>query len=131
MTSLGGRETILVVEDSVPVLGVAQMVLETAGYRVLTATSAEQALEIGRAAGESIDLLFVDLVLPDGSGHELAQQLRAERPNLPVLYTSGYSRDLAPLIGVDAARTAFLQKPFRPASLLDRVRDLLDEAREL
>jgi DNA-binding response OmpR family regulator len=122
-------KTILVVEDSASVLEIARSVLEIAGYRVLMAGSAGQALEISRGFAETIDLLFVDLVLPDRSGYGLAQQLQAERPGIRVLFTSGYTADVAIGFGIDLTR-AFLPKPYRAAQLLRWVRELLDEDAE-
>jgi CheY-like chemotaxis protein len=125
----GGHETILLVEDEPPVQRLACEVLERQGYRVLRASSGVAALEVWKAHGAAIDLLLTDVVMPGGlSGRRLADQLRAERPSLRVVFTSGYSPDVA---GRDLERrngVRFLAKPYPPLTLARLVRECLDEA---
>ncbi len=125
---LGGTETILVVEDEPALRHLALIMLRKHGYRVLEAASGVKALPVWEEHAAEIDLLLTDLMMPDGmTGHELAEQLRAKRPNLKVIYISGYSPEFA---GADLALKEginFLQKPFPPHKLLQTVRDCLDK----
>ncbi|MCK6549305.1 ATP-binding protein [Myxococcota bacterium] len=121
-------ETILLVEDEMPVRVLARRVLERAGYRVVEADSGPSALALWAERKATIDLLFTDMVMPLGmSGRQLAERLLAERPGLPVLYTSGYSDEI---LGPDSAlrRSArFLEKPYGPKRLLEEVRRCLEQ----
>jgi PAS domain S-box-containing protein len=119
-----GGETVLVVEDQEPVRRLVVLALEQQGYRVRQAASlAEARLEL--AGPGAVDLLLTDVVLADGSGGELAAEMRASRPRLPVLLMSGHA---APEALPDEADPLceLLPKPFRPAELGRRVRRLLD-----
>lgn len=123
----GGSETILLVEDDPAVRAKIWQVLKRSGYEVLEAGSGKEALEIWTRARPVIALLLTDLVMPEGlSGQELARRLRAERPDLKVLYVSGYSAELAgrqlELLGGES----FLPKPFAPDVLLETIRRALD-----
>jgi CheY-like chemotaxis protein len=123
----GGSETILLVEDEQSLRVLTRDVLTRLGYRVLEATTGVTALDVWKEHREEIRLLLTDLVMPDGvSGRELARQLGEADPKLKVIYTSGYSRDIAghnfPLQdGVN-----FLSKPFQAAKLAQTVRNCLD-----
>lgn len=123
----GGKETILLVEDEQTLRMLTRQVLTDLGYRVLEAGTGVTALEVWKEHRREIRLLLTDLVMPDGiNGRELARQLSAEDPALKVIYTSGYSRDIAghnfPLRdGVN-----FLSKPFQAAKLAQTVRRCLD-----
>jgi PAS domain S-box-containing protein len=125
--SLDGTETILVVEDEDAVRLLVVNLLERHKYTVLQAASGVDALEVWERARDQIDLLLTDLVMPGGvTGRELAERLRADRPTLKVVYTSGYSTEVTgpgePLI--DGHN--FVQKPYRPDKLMQTVRDQLD-----
>jgi two-component system cell cycle sensor histidine kinase/response regulator CckA len=123
----GGNETILLVEDEQSLRVLTRNVLTRLGYRVLEATTGVTALEVWREHRDDIRLLLTDLVMPDGmTGRELAERLIEADPKLKVIYTSGYSRDIAgnnfPLQdGVN-----FLSKPFQAAKLAQTVRASLD-----
>jgi CheY-like chemotaxis protein len=125
----GNAETILVVEDSDDVLMLAREHLEGLGYRVLTARSGNEALEVLgrlRAEGGSIDLLFTDLVMPGSiNGLVLADRVKAELPDVPVLLTTGYNEDLV-AHGPRAPNMDVLGKPYRRTELADRVRVALN-----
>ncbi len=123
-----GRETVLLVEDESGVRRVARIALESRGYGVLAATNGREALAIAEERGDAIDLLVTDLVMPDMSGRELADVLRARHPRLAVLLMSGYVDDALVRHGVVAAEVAFLQKPFSLAGLAAKVREVLDAA---
>ncbi|MDP3911069.1 MAG: response regulator [Gemmatimonadales bacterium] len=125
---IAGTETILVVEDNESVRRLVRTVLSGHGYTVLEAAEPAEALAlVGRHGGE-IALLVTDVVMPGMSGRELAQQVEAVRPDLLVLYMSGYTDDAIVNHGVLEAGVAFLQKPFTPAGLLRKVREVLDGA---
>jgi PAS domain S-box-containing protein len=121
----GGAETILVAEDEPNVRGYVRRVLEERGYRVLESADAQEALERARAYPGQIDLLITDMVMPGKSGIDLSLELRAECPELPVLFMTGYADSvLGEHLAGQAA--AVLCKPFSPASLADNVRRMLD-----
>jgi two-component system cell cycle sensor histidine kinase/response regulator CckA len=120
----GGREAILVVEDEEALRKVAKRVLLGLGYDVLACADAQEALAIAADASKPIDLLFTDVIMPGLSGRELAAQLRAQRPALRVLFTSGYTRDV--LDTHDQRGAEFLRKPYLPDDLARRVREVLD-----
>lgn len=122
-----GHETVLLVEDEVGVRRVARIALEKQGYSVLAAASGREALGIAEQHGDAIDLLLTDLVMPEMSGRELAEILRARRPGLAVLLMSGFVEDDFVRHGVVAEEVAFLHKPFTLAELAQTVRAVLDE----
>jgi len=122
---LHGSETILLVEDDAQVRGVNRVILRRNGYTVLEAPNGVAALELGEAYAERIDLLLTDLVMPRMGGYELAERLLALRPELKVLYVSGYSESAAaPRFGREPG-VAFAQKPLTPDVLLRKVREVL------
>lgn len=118
-----GRETLLLVEDDDAVRTITVIALENAGFRVLAAESAVAAMTLARPQISQIDLLITDVVMPRMGGMELADTIHALRPELPVLYISGYTEDT---ISQDGVRTAFLQKPFTPLTLVRKAREVLD-----
>ncbi len=122
----GGSETILLVEDEVAVRALAVRVLKGYGYKVLESTSPEHAVELSERQEEPIDLLMTDVVMPGMSGRDIAEHLGFTRPQMKVLYVSGYTDDIIAHHGVLEARTAFLQKPFSPEALARKVRAVLD-----
>ena len=122
-----GTETILLVEDEASLRRLAVRVLERAGYRILAAGSAAEALQQVKNAGRPPDLLVTDVVLPGGmQGNVLARELTAAWPRLPVLYISGYPQDAIVHAGRLDEGVNFLQKPFTPDALVTTVRSLLD-----
>jgi two-component system cell cycle sensor histidine kinase/response regulator CckA len=123
---LGGTETILVVEDEEMIRRIMSTALAEYGYSVLLAKDGEEAWEICRGTQGPIHLLISDVVLPGTSGRESALRLVAMRPELRVLYMSGYTSNAIVHQGVLEPGLAFLQKPFAPAALLRKVRDILD-----
>jgi two-component system NtrC family sensor kinase len=122
------RETILVVDDEPDLRELVAQVLETGGYKVISAGSGAQALEQWAKHRGEIHLLLTDIVMPDGlTGRKLANQLQSEDPRLRVIFTSGYN---AGQPGTELATIEprnFLAKPYRPATLLQLVRDCLDQ----
>jgi PAS domain S-box-containing protein len=125
---IGGHETVLVVEDNDAVRDVAVAALEAQGYRVLQAANGADALRLAESLEEPVHLLLTDVVMPGMSGAALAQQLQVRYPYLKVLYTSGYTQNVIVHHGVLEEGIAFLPKPYRPADLAHRVREVLDSA---
>lgn len=123
----GGMETILMAEDDLAVGVVTRAVLERFGYQVLPAATGAEALQLWTKNRDRVALLLTDLVMPGGmSGQELASRLQVDRPNLKVIYTSGYSADVAGRHLDLQPEEKFLQKPFPPEELLKAVRESLD-----
>ena len=123
----GGSETILLVEDAELVRTLARQVLQTVGYRVLEAANADAAIKLCDGInGDRIDLLLTDVVMPGMSGNDMSRILMAKQPGMPVLYMSGYTDDAIVQHGVLEAGINFLQKPFTPAALAAKVREVLD-----
>ena len=121
----GGGETVLVVEDEVAVRAVARMALRRLGYTVLEAENAPAALRLWGELGGRVDLLFTDIVMPGGmTGHELAARLQLLKPELKVLFCSGYSREAEQFEGEGGAQ--FLPKPYKTGDLALAVRRVLD-----
>jgi hypothetical protein len=124
-----GHETLLLVEDDEAVRRMAMRILQSRGYRVLEAEDGRAALEVLQRDPEPVDLILADVVMPHLDGPELVAHARALRPDLLVLYTSGYMDDAVSRRGVLAEGNSFLQKPYTPAMLLRRVREELDARR--
>ena len=123
----GGSETILLVEDDYNVRLVTRLVLEQEGYVVLEAEHGPAALSIWKAEGDHVDLLLTDMVMPEGmSGRDLAARLRAIRSDLKVIFTSGYSAEIAGKQLELNHGQAFIPKPCPPQELLKIVRQTLD-----
>jgi nitrogen-specific signal transduction histidine kinase/ActR/RegA family two-component response regulator len=122
----GGGETILVVEDEQPIAQFVRRVLNNNGYRTILAKDGVEALEVWRARRLEIDLLLTDVVMPNGiSGKDLAERLSADMPELKIILTSGYSLDVLGLDPKLGASTLLLQKPYKPAFLLETIRQAL------
>ena len=122
----GGSETILLVEDEEVVRILEREVLERHGYSVLEAAGPEQARELAQAHRGAIHLLLTDVVMPGMSGDKLAEHLLSERPEMKVIFASGYAADMIAQRGLLAPGTAFLPKPLTPASITAKVREVLD-----
>ena len=120
-----GTETILLVEDEEAVRDLAHTVLTSYGYKVIVTQDPAHAQSIAET-GLPIQLVLTDVVMPAMSGRELVQKLTAKYPHLRVLYMSGYTDDIITSGGVLEPGLAFLQKPFTPATLAQKVRDVLD-----
>ncbi len=121
-----GSETILLVEDEAAVRGLTLRCLQSSGYTVLQAASAEEALPIAASHAGRLDLLLTDVIMPGASGPELARRLLEKRPGTRVLYVSGYTDASMASQGALDDGAYFLQKPFTPESLARKVREVLD-----
>jgi len=122
----GGSETVLLVEDEPQVRELVLAVLQSRGYKVLCAEDAAEAIRLEEQHPARIHLLITDVVMPGMSGRELAEHLAALRPEMKVLFMSGYTDDAVLRHGVVAPGSGFLQKPFALEDMLQRVRTLLD-----
>jgi PAS domain S-box-containing protein len=122
---LKGTETILLVEDEDGVREVIEDTLTARGYRVLAASRGPEALQIAEFVDGDIHLLVTDVVMPQMSGREVALRLTARRPEMRVLYLSGYTDDAILHHGILEPGAAFLQKPFAAAELARKVREVL------
>ncbi len=121
-----GTETILVVEDDPSVRTLVRDELRKLGYRVVEAKNGVEACLLATQQAGSIDLLLTDVVMPGMGGRELAQHLSVIKPDLRILYISGYTDDVGIMGGQDEDLSSFLQKPFTPEVLAHAVRELLD-----
>ena len=121
----GGAETILVVEDNLPVAELERKGLEDAGYKVILATNGKQALDIYRTRKEEISLVILDLLMPEMSGRDCLMELLKIDPSVKALIASGYApenellREISPLV------RGFLHKPFATSQLINEVRSVL------
>ena len=122
-----GTEIILVVDDELAVLNLTQMMLARYGYGVLVASSGKEALRLFEVWPDiHIDLMLVDLVMPEMNGIELVEKIHGFRPDLPFLYFSGYS-DRQPLRPRFDRNVPFIAKPFTSIQLTNRIREILDK----
>ena len=128
---LRGSERILLVEDAQPLRKLAQTFLEAAGFRVLSAGSGEEALEVAASSGVTFDLLLTDVVMPGMNGRVLAEQLLPRQPGIKLLYMSGYTDSFIAGHGVLDPETHLLHKPFTEEILIRKVREVLDGGRKL
>jgi len=127
-SSLEGRETILLAEDSESLREIARDYLESLGYTIIEATSGKEALQRARDFKGSIDLLLTDVVMPEMGGMELAEKLLAIYPGVKVIFTSGYTDDAVVRKGVQDPGVMFIQKPYRPKALARKIREILGKA---
>ena len=122
----GGSETILLVEDDVDIRELVTDMLKAGGYEVLQAESTLAALEVARTGSATIDLLLADIILPEMSGVELCERVRASRPEIKRLYMTGYAGSELSRRGLLESDAVILEKPFDENDLLGSVRAVLD-----
>lgn len=125
--SLDGNETILLVEDESSLRDLAFAILVRRGYTVLEASNGEEAISAARKYHGTIHLMLTDVIMPLMNGRELADKLKPERPDMKIMYMSGYTDEAIIRHGVLDSMNAFIQKPFTPISLSKKVREILDE----
>jgi two-component system cell cycle sensor histidine kinase/response regulator CckA len=123
----GGTETVLIVEDEGILRKLCVQILEQLGYRVLQARNGAEAIALAQGYGDRIDLLLTDVVMPGMNGRELATQLVLHRPEMKVLFTSGYTENAIVHHGVLDDEVSFLGKPYSPSSLAKKIRKVLDK----
>ena len=121
-----GSETVLVVEDEEALRDLLAEVLEHSGYRVLKARDCTDAIKICTEREEPIHLLLTDVIMPQMSGRDLVQRVQPQRPAMKVLYMSGYTDGAIVHHGVLDPGIAFLQKPFAPRTVTQKIREVLD-----
>jgi PAS domain S-box-containing protein len=124
--ALGGQETVMIVEDQEEVRNFASQVLEGFGYRVLAAKDGPDAVAVATHHSAPIHILLTDVVMPGMNGRQLADQLTAQRPDMKVLFTSGYTQEVIAHHGVLDADVDYLSKPYSPETLATRLREVLD-----
>jgi len=121
-------ETILLVEDDNQLRELARMILASRGYRVLSVDRSENAEGVSASHNGKIDLLLTDVLMPGMNGSEVANRVRRQRPEIKVLFMSGYAKDAEVHNGILSHAQSFLQKPFSPYTLVEKVRDVLAAA---
>ncbi len=122
-----GMETILLVEDEAMVRELAARVLHQQGYTVLEVANGPEALRLVRGYDHKIDLLLTDVIMPQMNGQMLAEKLKTLRPEIKVLFASGYTHNSIMRRGVLEPGVRFIQKPFSPLDLTRKVREVLDD----
>lgn len=120
-----GHETVLFVEDEVALLRAGVRSLARLGYQILEAADGNQALEVARSHHGPVDILVTDVIMPGLSGRALADKMRIRQPDLPVLFTSGYSEGILGDEGLVEEDEHFLAKPYRLSTLAHRIREIL------
>jgi CheY-like chemotaxis protein len=125
--NVAGHETVMLVEDEEAVRTLASIVLQKYGYRVVEASSSAEAFQLWKRYEGEVAMLITDVMIPGThSGHELVRELRKERPDLKVLYTSGYDLDRLGAGSLGDEHDFVLQKPYLPKKLAEMVRQVLD-----
>ncbi len=123
-----GQGTVLLVEDEDMVRTIGKEILQEQGYTVLEARHGREALDLTEKEMESVQLTVTDVVMPEMDGRDLAQHLLRRKPDMKVLYVSGYTNNAAIRNGLLPPGTAFLEKPFTPESLIRKVHEVLAAA---
>jgi CheY-like chemotaxis protein len=124
-----GTETILLVEDEPLLLELAHCTLQQLGYDVLPCASPDEALRTFAQQATRIDLLFTDVMMPRMNGKQLASRITSLRPDVRVLYSSGYSESVIATRGVVEPGINYISKPYRLADLARKLREVLDPTR--
>jgi DNA-binding NtrC family response regulator len=125
VASLKGKGTVLLVEDEEMVRTLSGQILRQHGYTVLEARHGREALELSEADLDSVQLTVTDVVMPEMDGRDLAQRLLRRKPNMKVLYMSGYTDHAVIRNGLLEPGTSFLEKPFSPEGLAQKVHEVL------
>ena len=124
---LTGSETIILAEDEEAIRSLIAKMLEDSGYRVITASDGEAALAAARATNGPIDLILTDVVMPRLSGPETVRRLREYRPDMKVIFMSGYSDETSLRAMVTNTKAEILEKPFTRQLMLSAIRKALDQ----
>ncbi|MGE0354933.1 MAG: ATP-binding protein [Gemmatimonadales bacterium] len=125
-SAVGGSETVLLVEDDQGVRALTRRILEGNGYTVLEAPRPEEALALGAGYEGPIHLILTDVVMPGMNGVELVRRLRKTRPSIQAVYMSGYTHGTVGTEEIHSTGDLFIQKPFTPAKLLQRIREVME-----
>ncbi|MFH1742750.1 MAG: response regulator [bacterium] len=128
---VGGTETILLVDDEEMIRDVGKTILEDYGYTVLLAADGEEALNTYESANNQIDLIVLDLSMPNMSGREVLEQLHAQNSNAKTIISSGYSEDSQAEALGQLGAVGFISKPYHPAALARKIREILDNAKQI
>jgi DNA-binding NtrC family response regulator len=126
MTAQGGEEAVLLVEDDPAVRNLVQEILDSAGYTIYAAADSEHAERMLHELAGEVSLLITDVVMPDGGGIELVSRIARLKPNIKVLFMSGYTDGKVPQEYLTGGYPSFLAKPFEPEELRKKVREVLD-----
>ncbi len=124
---LGNGETILVLEDEIPVLNVAKTMLEKLGYKLLASNSAHEALALIQSSGGEIDLIITDVIMPEMNGRDFAAQVNSLYPDIKTLFMSGYTSNVIVRHGILEKGVRYIQKPFSIRDLAIKVRKAVEE----
>ena len=124
---LQGSETILVVEDEFMVRELVCDTLRTSGYTILEAANGKQAIEVFIQNNHKIDMILTDVIMPEMSGRKMIETLTQTHPDVVALYMSGYTDDAIIKHGVLEPGMAYIQKPFSPKGLIEKVREVLED----
>lgn len=119
------RGTILLAEDEASVRALVKRVLVRAGYVVLEAADGREAAQLWREHASEIDMILTDLIMPEVGGRNLIAQLLVDRPNLRFLFMSGFTGDGCGSPELEAGAFNFLEKPFGPAKLVEKIEEIL------
>lgn len=126
MPAIGGKETVLLVEDDPGILRSTQTILETLGYKVLGASTPGKAVRLAKQHSGEIHLLLTDVIMPEMNGKDMSKQIQAHNPNIKSLFMSGYPANVIAPRGILEEGIYFLQKPFSVNELASKVREVLD-----
>ena len=124
---LRGSETVLFVDDEDMIIEIAEEMFEQLGYKVLIARSGKEAIEIYEENKEQIDIVLLDMIMPDMSGSETYDRMKEIDPDIKVLLSSGYSINGQATEIMDRGCNGFIQKPFKMKELSQKLREILDE----
>lgn len=124
---IGGSETILLVEDNADIRNVARIILENFGYKVIEAVDGEEAIAKFMDNKDAIDLVLLDVVMPKKSGKEVFEEIKKIKPDMKILFMSGYAPDIINSKGLISEGLDFIQKPAPPNELLGKIRVILDK----
>ena len=129
LAKVNGGQTILFVEDEASIREMSTMYLEAQGYRVIAASNGAEAIVLWEKYVGEIDLVLTDLMMPEGvNGHQLVDRLRADRPEVRVIFVSGYSSDLLGANTFLEDGATFLQKPYRLKALAEMVQHVMSDS---
>ena len=122
----GGTETILIAEDNTEVRNLLKEILSKAGYRINEASDGGEAIAIFHKNRDDINLLILDVIMPGMNGKEAYEEIKKLKPDIKVIFMSGYNADVIHKRGMLEVGLNFISKPIAPGELLKKVREILD-----